>query len=260
MVTLVSHVRLSADRFAFIQSFDEAAFSNQTPTSFTATFSPTIYANLTASTDSSYIYFSGYPYDGTTDSVDLFIDNELSVEIEDLNLTVSDFIAYSSLTPQEALATILSGNDEIEGSRFSDTIYGFSGDDFINGSKGKDKLFGSHGHDTFYFDEKGSGHRDEIMDWGTDGFQDEIGLDPSTFAAIGAALTRNEFELTNARFTGVERTDHILYIKRTGELFYDQDGGGKKGVDPVLFAEVANNTTLTYRDFEMIRDRDLIDA
>lgn len=49
---------------------------------------------------------------------------------------------------QEALQTILSGDDKIQGSHLSDLVRGYAGNDELLAASGQDSLFGGSGHDT----------------------------------------------------------------------------------------------------------------
>jgi hypothetical protein len=61
-------------------------------------------------------------------------------------LTLQSFINQGDA--QGAIQYILSGNDQITGSNFADTLIGWAGNDLINGQAGNDDLYGSIGKDT----------------------------------------------------------------------------------------------------------------
>jgi Ca2+-binding RTX toxin-like protein len=73
---------------------------------------------------------------------------------------------------------------------------------------------------------------------------DGIFLDRDIFSEVGTSLTASEFKVG----LSVDTTDHIIYNKATGELFYDTSGAG----GPTLFATVTAGTALTLADFVMI--------
>jgi Ca2+-binding RTX toxin-like protein len=139
-----------------------------------------------------------------------------------------------------------SGSDKIYGGTGTDTIKGGTGDDTIDSGAGNDILFGNSGADNFVFNDALSAttNVDAIKDFVVN--VDDIFLSRADFAAIGTSLTASEFKVGLT----VDSTDHIIYNKATGELFYDTNGSGAGG--RTLFATVTAGTALTLADFVMI--------
>ncbi len=128
------------------------------------------------------------------------------------------------------------GDDFLYGDVGNEVMKGGLGDDWLEGRGKQDKLFGNEGADTFAFtnaDENnnpGAGfavHR--IKDFDPD--EDKIFLDVGRFTAIDPGpLDASEF--------GVGRRakspdQNLVFRKKTGDLFYDEDGTGghQEGAD-----------------------------
>jgi Ca2+-binding RTX toxin-like protein len=166
----------------------------------------------------------------------------------------------------KAVATILSGNDKITGSKFADTIYGGKGNDTLKGGAGndvlkgdagndtlygglgKDVLTGGAGKDTFVFDTKlGATNVDTITDFSVK--DDRIVLDDDIFKKIGKVgdLSAAAFHIgTKAH----DASDRIIYDNKSGKLWYDADGNGKGAA--VQFATLDHGLKLTAAHFDII--------
>ena len=143
------------------------------------------------------------------------------------------------------------GDDFLYGDVGNEVMKGGLGDDWLEGRGKQDKLFGNEGADTFAFtnaDENnnpGAGfavHR--VKDFDPD--EDKIFLDVGRFAAIDVGpLDASEF--------GVGRRakspdQNLVFRKKTGDLFYDEDGTGD--IKKVQIAELEPGLKLKAFHFE----------
>ncbi len=149
------------------------------------------------------------------------------------------------------------------GDEISEIIQGTSGGnilrggperDVLSGGKGKDVLTGGKGKDAFVFDTKpAKSNVDRITDFNPK--DDSIRLGKDVFKKFTkksslekpAKLSKCFFEFADK---ADDRTDYILYNKKTGRLYYDADGSGSK--DPVQFAQLKKGLKMTYKDFYVI--------
>ena len=150
-------------------------------------------------------------------------------------------------------ATVVGGNDRLYGDAGSDKLYGGGGNDKLYGGLGKDLLEGGLGKDIFVFDAKlGKSNVDTIADFS---HKDDIfHIDNAVFRGLAlGALSRKDFTtISSATSTkGVDGSDHILYDKAHGDLYFDRDGSGTK-FGRVLFASVDDGTKLNHTDFLII--------
>ena len=145
----------------------------------------------------------------------------------------------------------LAGDDRLLGLAGADTLEGGTGRDTLIGGKGNDSLTGGDQADAFVFNTALSGRTnvDRITDFDA---VDKIHLETDIFRAIGASLSAAEFKLiaSGTSFATVDASDHLIYQKSTGKLYYDPDGSGSAA--RVLFAQVDANTQLSLDDFVMI--------
>jgi len=134
----------------------------------------------------------------------------------------------------------------LDGGKGNDTLSGGKGNDTLIGGTSKDKLTGGSGKDQFVFDAKLSkSNVDSIADFKHD--TDVIALDDAIFAVIGTKLDKSEFYAKAGATKAHDGTDHIIYNKSTGKLYYDEDGKG--GHAAVLFATLSHKPTLDHGDF-----------
>jgi Ca2+-binding RTX toxin-like protein len=144
------------------------------------------------------------------------------------------------------------GNDNLYGSKGKELIKGGNGDDWIEGRGKVDNLFGGKGADTFAFTnvkvtasdgDPFAVHR--VRDFSTK--HDSIFLDGERFTALdNGPLDDSTFGYGGRAET---RKEHIFLKKKTGELFYDEDGSGK--AEKVLFAKFEPGVVLTADHFEV---------
>ncbi|WP_157961292.1 cadherin domain-containing protein [Microvirga flavescens] len=150
------------------------------------------------------------------------------------------------------------GADNLQGEAGNDVLRGLGGNDTLLGEAGNDKLFGGAGHDTltggsgqdvFVFDTKADRRTniDRITDFSV--ADDTIQLTKSVFTKLSkkGVLKAGEFYVgTKAQ----DDSDHIIYNKKTGALYYDADGTGSSA--QIQIAVLSKNLKLTYKDFFVI--------
>ncbi len=136
------------------------------------------------------------------------------------------------------------GDDLVVGGGSKDTLRGQDGEDTLDGGAGRDEMKGGLGNDDFVFS-AALGTADRILDFTSR--EDEIVLSRAVFGALGGSVGAGEFRLGTE---AVDRNDHLIYNRETGELFYDADGSG--GRDQILFARFEPDTILRLGDFDII--------
>lgn len=148
-----------------------------------------------------------------------------------------------------SLANIIKGNAN------SNTLWGLGGNDTIHGGSGNDKLYGGAGSDkdVFVFDARlnKSTNVDKIYDFSSR--YDAIHLESDIFTKLGRGSTAGVKFKSDMFVEGTraqDREDRIVYDKKTGSLYYDQDGTGSKA--QVKIATINNKTKLYYHDFYVI--------
>ncbi len=124
------------------------------------------------------------------------------------------------------------GPDRFVGGADVDQFRGMGGDDVLTGGLGNDVLTGGAGKDVFVFDQKPN--KKTNMDVITDYLvkDDSIHLENSIFKKLGkkgspeapAKLSKSFFALDKA----TDANDYLVYVRKTGALFYDEDGSGSK--------------------------------
>ena len=157
------------------------------------------------------------------------------------------------------------GNDTLQGDEGTDYIYGGTGRDVLTGGDGVDWLYGGVGNDTLdtYFDDgtvdyfvfntalNGTSNVDTILFW--EHGLDNIVLDNDIFRGLGASLTLGEFRAINTgtSFASVDTGDRIIYVKATGNLYYDVNGSVAGG--RTLFAELRDGSEVTFGDLQWLQ-------
>jgi Ca2+-binding RTX toxin-like protein len=135
--------------------------------------------------------------------------------------------------------------DRIYGLAGNDTISAGDGNDFIVGGPGHNTLTGGAGRDMFYFNNISQKH-DVISDFKTG--EDTLGLDSTVFTSLSAGgLSADDFK-QGRRF---DADTHVLYVARTGSLYYDADGSGTADAAH-LIAVLENHARLKYSDFDVL--------
>ncbi|MBJ6127225.1 calcium-binding protein [Microvirga splendida] len=170
----------------------------------------------------------------------------LTSEVEVLSLaSASSTIGYS-----------LSGSDTanvITGNRGANILKGHGGNDSLYGKAGNDRLYSGTGKDVFVFDTALHKTRnvDRIYDFKSadDGFH----LDNKYFTNLGKGTSKGVKFKKDMFVEGKkaqDAEDRIVYDKKTGSLYYDQDGTGSK--TQVKIAILTNKTKLYWHDFFVI--------
>lgn len=142
----------------------------------------------------------------------------------------------------------------IRGTPRADVLSGEAGNDTIYGSGGNDVLTGEAGKDVFVFDTRPnkSSNVDRILDFR---YQDDsIYLDNKYFTKLGSGSLSKPKKFKADMFTEGKKAkdaeDRIVYDKKTGALYYDQDGTGSKA--QIKIATISNKTKMTYSDFFVV--------
>ena len=136
----------------------------------------------------------------------------------------------------------------LTGTAASDKIVGAFGNDRLSGKLGNDVLTGDKGKDIFIFDTKaGKRNVDKITDFNI--ADDSIHLENSIFKTLG----KKPGMLKKAAFwvgaKAHDASDRIVYDKKIGALYYDEDGSGRKAA--VKFATI-NKVGLNEKDFFIV--------
>jgi Ca2+-binding RTX toxin-like protein len=145
------------------------------------------------------------------------------------------------------------GHNRFEGRGGDDTLGGSYGRDTLVGGSGKDKLIGGTEADQFVFNARlGSTNIDKIVDF-VHGV-DEIALDDAIFKALGTTFEMNEFVARADGHAATKASQHIIYDKSDGTLWYDADGnGGKAAVQFAQLGSAANHPmNLGWDDFAIV--------
>jgi Ca2+-binding RTX toxin-like protein len=145
------------------------------------------------------------------------------------------------------------GDNVFDGRGGNDTLSGNDGRDTVIGGQGKDKLIGGADADQFVFNARlGSTNIDKIVDFGHG--VDEIALDDAIFKALGTSFEKNEFVARADGHAATKASQHVIYDKSDGTLWYDVDGsGGKAAVQFAQLGSVANHPmNLGWDDFAIV--------
>jgi Ca2+-binding RTX toxin-like protein len=142
------------------------------------------------------------------------------------------------------------GDDTLIGRGGSDDLRGESGEDFLSGGNDDDVLTGGPEPDRFIFDAAlTTAGIDQVTDFSgrAKGGRDRILLDADVFTALPGRLLKAKF-LDVGNKKADDRNDYLIYQKKTGALYYDEDGS-RKAHDPVKFALLDGAPKLSHRDF-----------
>jgi serralysin len=195
-----------------------------------------------------------------SDFISYYDDSESNVSLDN-SITATGAAVGDTFSSIENISGSNTGNDSlagnsaanrINGNGGNDTLFGRDGDDVLKGGLGNDTMTGGVGADQFIFDTtlNASTNKDTITSLSS---IDRIVLDNDIFTALGTSFTTDEFRAINTgtSFASVDATDNIIYLKSTGQLFYDRDGSGTTYAR-ILFADLADNTTLAFGQFLMV--------
>ena len=211
-------------------------------------------------------YDHNIPYAGTVQEIKVSIDGQPAVYFHGTKVDATEFAKFFyKADPLVAFATLLVGDDFIQGSDLSDTIYGFKGkdklfawggidivdggrgDDINDGGPGNDFLKDTKGHDWFQFSSPLDPTNNFQFNYDTIksfGRGDKIYLSTEYFQGIGMKLSAGEFVNGPA---ALDQNDHILWYNRVG--YYDPDGNGPKPAIP--FFTTQNDAHISYNSFVM---------
>jgi serralysin len=165
------------------------------------------------------------------------------------NAAVTVDLTATAATGGHAEDDVLTGIENLIGSRFADTLSGDAGANVLGGGAGADRLTGRGGADAFLFSNKPvrSADADRIVDYAVEA--DRVRGDRDAFAGLGPAgkLAADRFHVgANA----ADAEDRIVYDRATGGLFYDADGSGSGAA--VRFATLAAGLNMTEDEFRVV--------
>ncbi|WP_295627339.1 calcium-binding protein [uncultured Nitrosomonas sp.] len=178
----------------------------------------------------------------------------------------TDWASYSDATSAVMVnlaagtATGGAGNDflqeieNVEGSKYNDTLKGNAsdnalkggaGNDTLDGKAGNNMLTGGAGNDIFKFTT--IGHADKIIDYNV--VNDTIQLENGVFTALTTTgtLAAGQFKI-GAQAS--DANDFIIYNKSTGALLYDADANGAGDAEQI--AMVGVGLDMTHADIVVI--------
>ncbi len=145
----------------------------------------------------------------------------------------------------------MAGDDFLYGDGGNEVMKGGLGNDWVEGRGAADKLFGNEGADTFALtnvdknnDPSANFAVHRIKDF--DPLEDLIFLDIGRFTVIDPGpLDKSEFGIGRRAGTPDE---HFFFKRKTGDLFYDEDGTGT--IKKVLIAELEPGLKLKALHFD----------
>ena len=146
-------------------------------------------------------------------------------------------------------------DNSIYGNGGNDTIYGDRGNDILYGEEGRDTLYGGSGEDIFVFDtELSHSNIDKIMDFSSN--DDTLYLDNEVFAKLieEGTLSADNF-VSNTSGRAEDSDDYIIYESDTGKLFYDGDGNGSEAAMQIAqfgYGWSWSAPTITHEDIVVI--------
>lgn len=172
-----------------------------------------------------------------------------SVVVEGVNEGVDTVISWLSsytLTANVENLVLKQGGSTGNGNELVNRITGTTGNDTLNGKGGNDWLTGDGGKDTFVFDKPGTGIV-TITDFSPS--DDKLALVGAGFGPLGnvGALNAGTFVSGTA---AEDATDHIIYDKGTGNIYYDIDGSGSAAM--VQFAHINPGLDLNAGNFLVV--------
>lgn len=247
----------------------DSEFTGRTATGFTATW-----AGLTFKATGTNLKYDAdhHPKSGTITSYEVVASGKTIIKLSGLSSSVtdiktgygSDFAAFHDFLEQ-----LLSKSDTYKGSQANDYFEGFDGNDKIYGNKGDDHLVGGKGADTIdgglgvdtleggsgadhfrFTNALGTTNKDYIINYLP--VSDTIELSNAIFKGIGndgTTLSASRFKALGAG-DQIDSNDRIIYVKSSGDLYYDADGNGSQGA--IKFAHLEDAPTITAADFLII--------
>lgn len=190
-------------------------------------------------------------------SVEIRLDHLGAATVQVGGVAEEQIDGFENLAGGSAGDKLVGANDYtsnvLEGRGGNDTLDGGGGNDTLIGGSGKDVLIGGAGVDQFRFDSKpSSSNVDKIADFlhGSD----KIALDDTIFAALGATFEKAEFVVRSHGHTASTASQHVIYDRSNGTLWYDSDGRGSHAAVQVaqLGTTSAHPTNLSWDDFAIV--------
>jgi len=169
------------------------------------------------------------------------------------SVTVQARDDYGGVTSQTFTLTVSNAIDTtpfvLRGGAGADVLQGEAGSDTLYGSLGNDVLTGGAGKDVFVFNTRLNKRTnvDQVLDFNAS--DDSIFLDNAVFTKLGRASTAGVKFKSDMFVEGTrakDREDRIVYDKKSGKLYYDEDGTGTKA--QIQIATLTNKTKLSYQD------------
>ncbi|WP_173947410.1 cadherin domain-containing protein [Microvirga subterranea] len=171
---------------------------------------------------------------------------------QSFTITVTDLLDTTPGTPTNPGTPGTPGavNLVLRGTSGANTLTGQAGNDTLYGGAGKDVLTGGAGGDVFVFDTRPNNRTnvDSITDFNA--ADDTIWLKKSGVFTKIAKKGALEAKAFYAGSKAHDASDRIVYNKKTGVLYYDEDGSGAKAA--IAIAKLTNKPTLTKADFFVI--------
>jgi hypothetical protein len=173
---------------------------------------------------------------------------------EVFTIQVSDAVETQSGTKGGNALTGGIGSDRLFGFSGNDRLTGDGGNDTLYGGAGRDVLDGGGGADVFVFDTKphAKTNVDRINNFSVR--DDAIWLENKVFTKLGSGSVTKPKKFSADMFVkstkAQDAEDRIVYDRKTGALYYDQDGTGSKA--QVKIATLGKNLALTHNDFFVI--------
>jgi Ca2+-binding RTX toxin-like protein len=166
-----------------------------------------------------------------------------------VSVTARDAWGGETVQSLTVTATDVAEHHVLRGTTGHNALLGGSGNDTLHGGLGKDTLAGGIGKDIFVFDTKPNtrSNVDTITDFSA--ADDTVHLMKSVFTKVAkkGALSSKAF-WTGAKAHDAD--DRIVYNKKTGILYYDQDGSGAKAA--IQIAKLTTKPPLTAQDFFVV--------
>jgi Ca2+-binding RTX toxin-like protein len=137
----------------------------------------------------------------------------------------------------------------LTGGKGNDQLSGYAGNDTLYGGSGKDTLIGGAGKDVFVLDTKPTRRMIDTTYEFSKKDHDVIDLSRKAFSKLGrkGVLAKGAF-VVSEHFG--DANDRILYLKKSGALFYDPDGSGPSKA--IQIASIGKHLALKHSDFHII--------
>jgi Ca2+-binding RTX toxin-like protein len=133
-----------------LSSFETSSFELKTITKKTLTFADDNGARMVLH-GADITKAKGAVTGGTVTSAEFYnADGDKIYTFKGADVGAADiYKAYSfDHNPNRVMHGLMQGDDQVTGSKFNDSLWGFYGDDVLNGKLGDDMLFGHQGNDT----------------------------------------------------------------------------------------------------------------